>query len=119
MNSAQQAAWYYSRRRRRAKNAPVSVFTEPRASSIARATDIGAHPPGLVVAGVTVVDGAAGVSTVTLSGADAADFACDDGLNLVLLSTATLFVGVPKVVTVEVTNTVKGNASHDFILDVT
>jgi len=115
MTAARQAAFYYSRRRRRLQNARTVVFVTPRSASI---SETASTASARFMSGVTVLDNREGVSVLSLSGADASDFQLD-GLNLELKSGVTLTAGTPKVVSVDVANAVKGDASHLFTLTVT
>lgn len=113
--AAQKAAFYYSRRRRRHANARTVLVLEPRVASIDDAASV---DEARLMCGITIVDNNEGESSLSLSGADAGDFELD-GNNLMLSSGVTLTAGTPKVVSVDVENAVKGDASHLFTLTVT
>jgi hypothetical protein len=115
MTAAQQAAFYFIRRRRRLANARTVVMLSPRTATIAATASVAS---ARFMSGVTALDNNEGTSIVALSGADASDFQMT-GLNLELKSGVTLSAGVPKVVSVDVTNATKGDASHLFTLTVT
>lgn len=115
MTAAQQATFYFIRRRRRLANARTVVMLSPRVATIAATASVATKR---FMSGVTVLDNAEGTSTLSLSGANASDFQLT-GLNLELKSGVTLSAGTPKVVVVTASNAVKGNASHTFTLTVT
>ncbi len=115
MNNAQAAAFYHTRKRRRLKNASTVLTLSPRSATIAATASVAA---ARFMSGVYVRDNDEGTSSLALSGADAASFQLT-GNNLELKIGAVLSAGVPKVVSVDVTNATKGNASFPFTLTVT
>lgn len=114
MTSGQQAAWYYCRRRRRLKNQHVVVMLAPRGATLPN----GVTATVQFMSGVTALDNKQGITSLSLSGANAADFQLT-GKTLQLKAGVVLTAGVPKVVSVDATNTKKGVAHHTFTLTVT
>ena|SRR6478736_5559545 len=113
MDNAQAAAYYYARKKRRLLNQPLSLIVQPRAFSIAHQT----LAADTFVAGVRAVDNEVGVTTLSLTGTDAAQFKLV-GNNLELKSGDVLVAGTLNV-TVHASNTVKGTSDYPYQVTVT
>jgi hypothetical protein len=114
LTAAQQAGLYYARRRNRAERR-MGVSMAPRGLTLPADTDTTSATHVAYVDSIS--DAGMGTNSISLSGPDADSFELS-GRELLLAAGATLEAGTPLVVSVDVSNDVRGSASATFTLRV-